>query len=136
MVSRVMRRRRMYRQNGAGFFDIIKKAGKFLGSKKARKLLEFGRRGLDFADKAQRGIASFTGQSGAGNMRGGRGMSRHPITASQARQLMALLGTSDAPRRRRRGRGTVTGRRRRRTGRRGRNQKGGFFGWILKKLIQ
>ena len=40
MVSRAMRRRRNHHiQNGAGIFDLIKKAGKFLGSKKARKLL-------------------------------------------------------------------------------------------------
>ena len=31
-----MRRRR---QNGAGFFDLIKKGAKFLGGKKARKIL-------------------------------------------------------------------------------------------------
>ena len=64
MVSHVMRRRRNHMQNGAGIFDLIKKAGTLLGSKKARKLLEYGKKGLEFADKAQRGIASFTGQSG------------------------------------------------------------------------
>ena len=29
----------MRRQNGAGFFDLIKKGAKFLGGKKARKIL-------------------------------------------------------------------------------------------------
>ena len=56
-------------ENGEGFFDIIKKAGKFLGSKKARKILEYGRKGLDIAEKAQRGITGFTGQHGGQNQR-------------------------------------------------------------------
>ena len=132
MVSRVMRRRRNHMQNGAGIFDLIKKAGKFLGSKKARKQLEYGKKGLEFADKAQRGIASFTGQSGAG-MRGGRGMGKHPITPAQARQLLLLLGNRSGTRRRgvaRRG-----DRKRIRGGRRARNQKGGFIGWLIKQFM-
>ena len=94
MVRRIRRYRKYSHQNGAGFFDIIKKAGKFLGSKKARKILEYGRKGLDIAEKAQRGIAGFTGQNGAG-MRGGAGRrmrrGNHPITPTQVRQLLHLI---------------------------------------------
>ena len=130
MVSRVMRRRRNYMQNGAGIFDLIKKAGKFLGYKKARKLLEYGIKGLDFADNAQKGIASFTGQSGAG-MRGGARMRRgnHPITPTQARQLLMLLGNGNGTRRRA---GMRKGKGRRR---RGSNQKGGFIGLLIKQFM-
>ena len=132
MVSRVMRKRRIHMQNGAGIFDIIKKVGKFIGSKKARKLLEYGRKGLDFADRAQKGIANFTGQSGAG-MRGGRGMGRHPITPAQVRQLLKLLANNGNSTRRRR-----PGMRKRKRGRKSgrmRNQKGGFIGWLIKQFM-
>ena len=55
MVSRVMRRRRNHMQNGAGIFDLIKKAGKFLGSKKARKLLEYGKKVLNLQTRLKEG---------------------------------------------------------------------------------
>ena len=125
---RRVRRYRNYSQNGAGIFDIIKKAGKFLGSKKARKILEYGRKGLDIAEKAQRGIAGFTGQNGGariGRRKRGRGRGGyHPITASQVRQLELLLGNNV------RSRG---GKRRR--GRLGRNQRGGFISWLIKQFM-
>ena len=35
----MIQRRRRRRQRGAGIFDIIKKGAKFLGGKKARKIL-------------------------------------------------------------------------------------------------
>ena len=139
MVRRVARYRRNTIQNGAGFFDILKKGVKFLGSKKARKILDIGRKGLELAGKAQRGIAGFTGQNGAG-MRGGRGGMRgdHPITTAQARKLLSFLkssGRSSGTRRRR----ITNGRRGRRRGRGrqrgGGNQRGGFFSWIFKKIV-
>ena len=130
-----MRRRRIYRQNGAGFFDILKKGVKFLGSKKARKILDIGRKGLEWAGKAQKGIAGFTGQNGAGmGMRGGD----HPITRAQARKLLTLLknGGRRSNRTRRRGRAITNGRRGRRRGQRGGGgQRGGFFSWIFKKIV-
>ena len=131
MVSRVMmRRRRMHMQNGAGFFDILKKGVKFLGSKKARKILDIGRKGLEWAGKAQKGIAGFTGQNGAGMMRGD-----HPITKAQARKLLTLL--KNGGRRSTRTRRTRTRRRggRRRGQRGGGVQRGGFFSWIFKKIV-
>ena len=136
MVRRIRRYRKYSHQNGAGFFDIIKKAGKFLGSKKARKILEYGRKGLDIAEKAQRGIAGFTGQNGAG-MRGGAGMrmrrGNHPITPTQVRQLLHLLNNNNNRSRSRR-RGGKRGKMVRRRGR-GRNQKGGFIGWLIKQFM-
>ena len=136
MIRRIRIYRKYSHQNGTGFFDIIKKAGKFLGSKKARKILKYGRKGLHIAEKAQRGIAGFTGQSGAG-MRGGAGMRKrrgnHPITPTQVRQLLHLLNNNNRSRSRRRG-GGKRGRMVRRRGH-GRNQKGGFIGWLIKQFM-
>ena len=139
MVRRIVRYRgrgnRM--QNGAGFFDILKKGVKFLGSKKARKILDIGRKGLEWAGKAQKGIAGFTGQNGAGmHMRGD-----HPITKAQARKLLTLLKnggrrSTRTRRTRRRGRAITNGCRGRRRGQRGGGgQRGGFFSWIFKKIV-
>ena len=68
--------------------------------------------------------------------KGGAGMRRRrgnrPITPTQVRQLLHLLNNNNRSRSHRRGgkRGKMV----RRRGR-GRNQKGGFIGWLIKQFV-
>ena len=72
----------------------------------------------------------FENKRGCTGMRMHRG--NHPITPAQVRQLLLLLNNNNRSRSHRRG--GKLGKMVRRCGR-GRNQKGGFIGWLIKHLM-
>jgi len=58
------RRRKRRHQSGAGLFDMLKKGAKMLTSDKAKKMLKYARKGVDYAAKGQDFLNNYVGQSG------------------------------------------------------------------------